>query len=374
MSNYTGRTSLEDQTNAYREEMENQFGVDFKTGTASNNFRLTYPILSELVVRYNKLEDWLNQRNLYNAEGINLDNNLGDFNFLRKQPSKAIVEWTTLDSTSGTSVGIGDLQIQDGKGRVFENVSIGTVDGSGDLTLTMQSLLTGPDQNINAGALTQIVTPVSGINTGSNTFDAAGGQDKEGDFDYRTRFILSGSTQETLTVDGLRNAILEVDGVLSAKVYENDTTSTDGLGVPTKAVYAVVLGGSDAEVAQAIYDNSDPAIFRYGTDVVETIKSESGQDIFIRFDRQTNIIVEYEITIDPGGYDTTEIEARIEEYITDSGINELLTEYKAVKFYINPNIDTSGINDLQIKFRRQSVGGTYFSTLQMNEVEKAVNV
>ena len=57
MSNFTGRNSFEALVTAYRQAIENQFGLEFNTNPASNNRRFSYPILEELLKLYNKHDD-----------------------------------------------------------------------------------------------------------------------------------------------------------------------------------------------------------------------------------------------------------------------------------------------------------------------------
>jgi uncharacterized phage protein gp47/JayE len=369
MSNYTGRTTLTLQKAAYRQEAENNFGINFDTTTSSNNYKLMYPILSELVTRYSKLENWLDQRNVYNAEGAYLDQLLGNFNFIRKQASSSTVEWSTSDSTSGTVVAVGDLQVQDDDSNIFENITGGTVASDGTLTLTMQSVETGEDQNINAGTLNTVVTPVSGIANGTNSDDAEGGQDKETDSEFRIRFLTSGASGDAWTLAALQTALLELDGVTSAAVFENEDLTDNSLGMPGKSIYCVVNGGTDADIAQAIYDNTNHAIYRYGTEVV-TVTDERGEDVVIRFDRPTEVTLEYTLTITPSQTVTT-IEAEIEDYINGTEINDTISAYKCIK-QIEANQDTDSIETMEITFRRAEDAGEYYSTLKMDETEKAV--
>lgn len=374
MSNYTGKTSFEDQVTGYQSEMETQFGADFMTGSASNNYRLMYPIFSELLVRYNKLENWLNQRDIYKASGIYLDRLLGNWNFIRKQNSKSQVYWVTEDSTPLTKVEIGDLQVEDSSSRVFENISSGVVDEDGKMTILMRSIETGEDYNVTVRTLNSIVTPVAGISTGTNTKAAKGGQDKETDYEYRIRFLASYSGSESWTLASIQTKILAVDGVKSAKVFENDTTETNAAGIPQKSVMCVVDGGISSDIAQAIYEKTNPAIYIQG-DVEETVIDARGEEVIIRFFRPEEIEVEYLITVVPETYDTIDIETQVENYISDSVINDALKNYEVTKDYINVNItdtELSKLDELTIKFRRKSVGGSYYSTLQMSENEKGV--
>jgi hypothetical protein len=65
-------------------------------------------------------------------------------------------------------------------------------------------------------------------------------------------------------------AIINVDGVTWAKIYSNDTGSTDANGIAAHSVSVAVIGGDDVEVALAARQYIVPGISTYGNTMVST--------------------------------------------------------------------------------------------------------
>lgn len=65
-------------------------------------------------------------------------------------------------------------------------------------------------------------------------------------------------------------AVINIDGVTWAKIYSNDTGSTDSNGIAAHSVSVVALGGSDEEIALAARQYVVPGISTYGNTIVST--------------------------------------------------------------------------------------------------------
>jgi uncharacterized phage protein gp47/JayE len=304
-------------------------------------------LLLGLFNKYNQVKDFEDNKYIYTSEGIWLDRFLSNYNFIRKQPSKAVTDWLTSDSTPLTFVAIGALTVEDTLGNAFINTTSGNVDGTGALTLQMESVITGAIQNITAGSLTEIVTPISGINTGANSSDATGGQDQETDTAFRSRFLAGRAGKGYWNIDGIYRALLSLDGVSSVVVEENDQNIVVN-GLPPHSIHCIVDGGIDAEIAQTIFEKTDTAIERFGSTMV-TIQDLQGEDRDIYFDRPTTINIELQYTV-IGTVDTSALEIALAEYINNAGIGSTISSWKASN-YIEKQINISGIQSLTIEIR-----------------------
>lgn len=86
------------------------------------------------------------------------------------------------------------------------------------------------------------------------------------------------SLRQAITNAGVANtrdadfyrAVLNVDGVTWAKIYSNDSGSTDANGIAAHSVSVAALGGSDEEVATVARQYIVPGISSYGNTVVST--------------------------------------------------------------------------------------------------------
>lgn len=139
-----------------------------------------------------------------------------------------------------------------------------------------------------ANSLTIIETPISGWDSFNNPTDVTMGRHIESDADLRARRLQTLSTAGATTLDAIRARLLEVDEVTSARVFENDTDTTDLLGRPPHSIEAVVVGGADQEIADTIWANKAAGIKTYGTET-ETVTDSEGYFHSVSFSRPAAI-------------------------------------------------------------------------------------
>lgn len=135
-----------------------------------------------------------------------------------------------------------------------------------------------------AGSLTVVETPTSGVEGIYNLLDAEVGSEVETDSELRIRRQNELRRAGSATLEGIRNAVLEVEGVIQALVIENPTGVTDADGRPAHSFEAVVQGGDDADVAEAIFAAKGAGIQAYGSDS-ETVTDSQGITHDIGFSR-----------------------------------------------------------------------------------------
>jgi uncharacterized phage protein gp47/JayE len=147
-----------------------------------------------------------------------------------------------------------------------------------------------------AGTLTVIETPVGGWSSVTNLNDAVLGKLEENDADLRVRRLAELEPAAGGTADGLRTALLRVGGVVQVAVYHNDTETTDADGTAPHTARCVVLGGSDHDVAAAIYSVIGCGINTQGGTLVNFTDPE-GTTIPISFERPTTTAIYIDITL-----------------------------------------------------------------------------
>lgn len=145
------------------------------------------------------------------------------------------------------------------------------------------------------GDINKIGTPVYGWNSVTNTESATVGQDSETDSQLRIRQSISTAQASRTVLEGIKGAIAAVSNVTRFAVYENDTNGVVN-GLPAHSVTAVVEGGTDADIAQAIYLKKAPGCYTNGS-VVTDITDSFGQIIPIRFDRPNYVDIDVTITV-----------------------------------------------------------------------------
>ncbi len=117
----------------------------------------------------------------------------------------------------------------------------------------------------NSGTLIVIAETVAGWTSVTNTADATLGALEESDAALRLRRVEEIYRRGSTSVEAIQADVLDVEGVTYATVLENDTDATDGNGLPPHSVEVVVLGGSNADLREAIFNAKAGGIQAYGT-------------------------------------------------------------------------------------------------------------
>ncbi len=178
--------------------------------------------------------------------------------------------------------------------------------GAGTPDAVFKSESAGAAATAPAATLTVIAGPVTGVNTGWNTVtnadDATPGTDIEAIEDLRLRRELSVSAGGSRTRNAIRAKLIAVTGVLSAEVFENVTGTTDGDGIPSHALRAVVWDGDppaadDDAIAQVLWDTKAEGIFSDGAET-GTAQDEILGPVTVNFARATASDVTVSVTIE----------------------------------------------------------------------------
>jgi uncharacterized phage protein gp47/JayE len=192
----------------------------------------------------------------------------------------------------------------------FVNKSAVSVVSAGTYPILFEAVAFGPVV-ANAGTLTHITTPLTGWTSITNPLDAAPGALTEEDPSYRQRQSDELTAAGSTTVDAIRTDLLEVKNVLQAYVFENVTLSTDGNGLPGKAIECVIYDGatptaSNTEIAQTIWNTKASGSQTFGTSSGIAIDSLGAQQT-VYFSRASvvNVWLEFDIKVDASKFPVT---------------------------------------------------------------------
>ena len=124
----------------------------------------------------------------------------------------------------------------------------------------------------------------------------------ETDASVRARLRHSLAGRSTGTADALLAAVKGAKGVRDARLYVNDTDSTDSISIPAHSIAVVTDGGNGEAVAQAIFDKKPPGIGTWGSTTV-TVPDAQGNGHPVSFTRNTDkmIVVYLFIRVLEGG-------------------------------------------------------------------------
>lgn len=143
------------------------------------------------------------------------------------------------------------------------------------------------------------ITVVLGVTSINNpTTYTSLGENQETDAAYKIRRQKSVAISSQGYMAGLLAALLNINGVTAAFIYENVTGSTDADSIPSHSIWVIVNGGANAEIASAIYAKRNAGCGMKGSvtyDVTQpdgtlfTIKWDIvvPENLYIEFDAQS---------------------------------------------------------------------------------------
>ena len=155
------------------------------------------------------------------------------------------------------------------------------------------------------GALINIDTPIFGWDAVYNLKAGAVGRDVESDTDLRSRHASGVRATGSATVEAIKSRMLaDVDSVTSIQIYENRTNVTTSNMIPPHAFEAVIVGGSDTEVADQLWLTKPAGIETYGN-VTVNVKDTAGDTQVIKFSRPVPQYVWVNVNVDSLNFEET---------------------------------------------------------------------
>lgn len=264
-----------------------------------------------------------NNRSPVSSVGTGLSSIVKLNGLTRKVPSYSTV-YVTLTGASGTVITNGS--IQDTSGHLWSLPSSVTI-GAGGTSTVLATCQTIGAISATAGALTTINTPTLGWTSVTNAGAATVGDAVELDSTLRSRQARSVAYPSQTRLAGTNSGLAQLSSVIRYRCYENDTgsaaTDPNGLNLPGHSITCVVEGGTDAEVANAIWLNRGIGCFTNG-DVTVTVTDETfGGDTDISFFRAIATPIYVAIALTPYTGYTSATESSIKTAVSDF-INSLM--------------------------------------------------
>lgn len=171
-----------------------------------------------------------------------------------------------------------------------------------------------------AGALTRIDSSIAGWQELANLTAGSTGRDTETDEELRARHATSTRVTGSATAAAIKARLLaEVANVTAVQIYENRTSTYDGL-VPPHSFEAVVQGGLDQAICDKLFYVKPAGIETYGN-VSLTVIDPNGDGQTCSFSRPDTVYAWVRVTV-------TELES--EESLTvaaATAIQEAVLEY-----------------------------------------------
>lgn len=242
---------------------------------------------------FSTLEDVYNSRFIDTAVGASLYN-LGRAIGLKLLGAQKAVGYLTFTGSDGVEVPEGYLA-ETNAGEQYITLQSGVIT-NGSVTLSASAVVAGPDGNTDKNTITNIVNPMSGIETVTNASSFEGGRNTETDAEFRERYYLSVDFAGGVNLDAIIAEIYEsVEAVIAVAGEENDTDDTSESGLPPHSFEIIAYGGLDEDVAGAIFRRKAAGIQTYGNTTVAVVSS-AGTTHNIKFSRPTPVNVWIKIT------------------------------------------------------------------------------
>jgi uncharacterized phage protein gp47/JayE len=182
----------------------------------------------------------------------------------------------TLSGTAGVVVPAKSVATAGQNGARFASQDDATIGSDGTVSgVVFQAQAAGPVAAL-AGSLNTIATPVAGWNAILNPLDATLGLAADTDASLRLRRLQELNIAGSATKDAVRAEILRLreKGVTSCSIFRNLTAVVDSNGLPPYSIQALVTGGADTDIWQALWRSVGGGTETYGDQVGTVIDAE----------------------------------------------------------------------------------------------------
>lgn len=220
------------------------------------------------------LQQAYNSKDPNKASGYDLDIISALTGTTRSEGTASTITDAVLTGVAGSIIPAGTRFKSATNGSVWTLDQTWTLATSGTATVSLSAVVIGPVQ-ADANTITMIVDTVAGLTGVNNPTPATMGTGIESDSSLRVKRATAVGRPGNNQLDSMLGELFAVEGVRRVQVYENDTNTTDGNGLPPHSIAPVIDGGTDENVALAIYLKKNPGVLLYqaGTPVAVNVTS-----------------------------------------------------------------------------------------------------
>lgn len=314
---------------------------------------------------------WQDNENIYNsayrdtAEGKQLDALMPYAGTSRSAATTATGE-VVFSGTAGTIIELG-TEVSKVDETIYFTIEESVIGADGTAIVPIMSTEPGIIGNADIGAINQIINPIEGLDSVTNTLAVANGFERETDAELRAKAEISVEGLGSGTTASIRTELLKVNGVRAVYVDENFGDGVNQFGTPISAIQAFVLGGQDTAIATAILNKKSAGIRPFGV-ASAIVQDSAGQDKVIGFTRAVTVPIYVKVTLtknnefEATGYD--QVIKAIVKYI--GGIDTVGNSYNGLNMgddvvlskLIAKLYAVNGIDDVDIKLSKTTTGHT----------------
>ena len=291
------------------------FGVDSYLSPDSQDYQLLAVFAQAIYDSNQTAVAVYNQFSPATAQGTGLSS-VVKINGIRPTAATYSTVATQIIGTAGTI--LTNASVTDASGYSW-TLPTTTIPSGGSITVTATCTTVGA---ITAGAQNvTIATPTYGWQSAAFTASASPGVAQLTDAAIRSLQSMSTAIPALSILGGLVSAIANIPSVENFAVYENDTNTTNALGLPAHSLAVVVEGGDATTITQTIERKKGIGATTVGTTSV-IVTDTNGIPITIKYYIPTQVTILVNITIKAlNGYVSTTGTAIETAIVTD--INNL---------------------------------------------------
>ncbi|UQW98192.1 baseplate J/gp47 family protein [Rummeliibacillus sp. G93] len=288
------RESYEDILERLDVKAKELFGQDANTGARS-----ALGILLRIMAFVLALV-WQDNENVYysgfrkTAEGRQLDALL-PYAGITRNPATYADGPVVFSGAPGTPIEMGFTVGKENE-TLYYTLEDAVIGPDGMVSVDVICQVSGAIGNADAGQINQIINPIDGLEGVTNPIAFTNGKEQETDQEVRERADTTVEGLGSGTTASIRTELLEVSGVRAAYVDENYNDEANIYGTPSRAIQAFVLGGSDEDVAQAVFKKKAGGIKPFGQTFV-TILDDAEQPHQVGLTRAQTVQIYAKVTL-----------------------------------------------------------------------------
>jgi hypothetical protein len=241
--------------------------------------------------------------------------------FIERIGAQATIVTATCVGEVGVVIPAGSIAAAD-DGTLYFSASDATIGSNGTVDVQFLCQILGPIA-CPAGTLTTIYRAISGWDSVTNAADGVLGRNTETRAEFEERRRLSVAQNANGSLPAILGAVLNVSGVLDAFAYDNVQNTVQvvgGVSIGPNSVYVAAVGGTDDDVAQAIWSRKSPGCGYSGNTTVTVYDKNPAYNppypaYSVTFQRPTSMPTLFAVNIAGGPLVPADAEAQIQNAI-----------------------------------------------------------
>lgn len=242
--------------------------------------------------------------------------------FITRQAAQATTVQVVCTGLPGTVIAGQDSSVTPARVKTMDGTVLvcligGTIPAGGEITLPFVAQTSGPVV-VEANSVTTIVQAQPGWDTVANPDPGVTGRDVESRQAFEERRRLSVAYNSRSMLASIYARVGNLTGVIDLLARQNRTDAPvedNGVTLAPHSVYIAVLGGADADIAEAIYNSVSGGCDYNGNTSVEYTDPVTGAVETILFERPEEYAFAIEVTLQKNATTPSDVGARIKSNI-----------------------------------------------------------